>query len=137
VFNDGAFAPLTDKETAAFTRIPLVHGEPIRFGPDHERLVVRRPDGTLAIADEGEPVVHDAHRDDPALAFALARLADSPSDPTPIGVLRAVDHPVGIRETGARLAAARAELAPGTLDELLHAGDTWTVTYSESSTRRS
>ena len=72
-------------------------------------------------------MVHDAHRDDPAQAFALARLADSPSDPTPIGVFRAVDRPVGIAEAGAKLAEARHALEPGALDELLHAGDTWTV----------
>jgi 2-oxoglutarate ferredoxin oxidoreductase subunit beta len=127
VFNDGAFAPLTDKETAVFTRIPLRHGEPIRFGPDGERLVVRRADGSVAVADDGEPLVHDAHTDDPTLAFALARLAESPSEPTPIGVFRAVEHPIGIRETGEKLAAARAQLAPDALAELLHAGDTWTV----------
>jgi 2-oxoglutarate ferredoxin oxidoreductase subunit beta len=132
VFNDGAFAALTDKETAVFNRIPLAHGEPIRFGPDGEHGVARTADGTLkvvAVADAGEDalVVHDAHRDDPALAFALAGLAASPGDPTPIGVFRAVDRPVGITEASRKLAAARAALAPGALDALLHGGDTWTV----------
>jgi 2-oxoglutarate ferredoxin oxidoreductase subunit beta len=132
VFNDGAFAPLTDKDRAVFNRIPLEHGQPIRFGPEHEHGVARTADGTLEIvvvADVGDDalVVHDAHRDDPTLAFALARLAESPSDPTPIGVFRAVDRPVGISEAGRKLAAARANLAPGALDELLHGGDTWTV----------
>jgi 2-oxoglutarate/2-oxoacid ferredoxin oxidoreductase subunit beta len=121
VFNDGAFAPLTDKEQAVFNRIPLEHGEPVRFGPDGEHGVVRTPDGRLVVAAGDDPglVVHDAHRDDPAQAFALARLADSPSDPTPIGVFRAVDRPVGIGEAGAKQAVD--------LDDLLHAGDTWTV----------
>ena len=132
VFNDGAFAALTDKDRAAFNRIPLAHGEPIRFGPDGEHGVARDADGDLAIVsvdDVGEDalVVHDAHRADPTLAFALARLADAPTDPTPIGVFRAVDRPVGIAEVGRKLAAARADLAPGALDALLHAGDTWTV----------
>jgi 2-oxoglutarate ferredoxin oxidoreductase subunit beta len=121
VFNDGAFAPLTDKEQAVFNRIPLEHGEPVRFGRDGEHGVVRTPDGRLVVAAGDDPalVVHDAHRDDPAQAFALARLADSPSDPTPIGVFRAVDRPVGIAEAGAKQAV--------NLDDLLHAGDTWTV----------
>jgi 2-oxoglutarate ferredoxin oxidoreductase subunit beta len=121
VFNDGAFAPLTDKEQAVFNRIPLEHGEPVRFGRDGEHGVVRTPDGRLVVAAGDDPalVVHDAHRDDPAQAFALARLADSPSDPTPIGVFRAVDRPVGIAEAGAKQAVD--------LDDLLHAGDTWTV----------
>jgi 2-oxoglutarate ferredoxin oxidoreductase subunit beta len=132
VFNDGAFAALTDKDKAVFNRIPLVHGEPIRFGPDGEHGVARDADGALrvvAVADAGEDalVVHDAHRDDPTLAFALARLAASPGDPTPIGVFRAVDRPVGIAEATAKLAAARARLAPDALAGLLHGGDTWTV----------
>jgi 2-oxoglutarate ferredoxin oxidoreductase subunit beta len=132
VFNDGAFAALTDKETAVFNRVPLVHGEPIRFGPDGEHGVARGADGDLrivAVADAGEDalVVHDAHRDDPTLAFALARLADSPGDPTPIGVFRAVTRPVGIAEATPKLAEARANLAPDALEHLLHGHDTWTV----------
>jgi 2-oxoglutarate ferredoxin oxidoreductase subunit beta len=128
VFNDGAFAALTDKDTAVFNRIPLAHGEPIRFGPYGEHGVARGADGNLRIvAGEAALVVHDAHRDDPSLAFSLARLAASPGDPTPIGILRAVDRPVGIAEAGAKLAAARANLAPGALAQLLHSGDTWTV----------
>jgi 2-oxoglutarate ferredoxin oxidoreductase subunit beta len=132
VFNDGAFAALTDKDQAVFNRIPLVHGEPIRFGPDREQGVARDADGELtvvSVADVGEDalVVHDMHRDDPTLAFALARLAAAPSEPTPIGVFRAVTRPVGIRETGRKLAEARGALGPDALDRLLHAGDTWTV----------
>jgi 2-oxoglutarate/2-oxoacid ferredoxin oxidoreductase subunit beta len=129
VFNDGAFAPLTDKGVAVFNRIPLEQGQPIRFGPDGERGVARRPDGSLAIVDSARAdlVVHDAGLDDPTQAFALARLASSPNDPTPIGVFRSVERPVGSREAGRRLAAARAEMAPDALDSLLHAGDTWTV----------
>jgi 2-oxoglutarate ferredoxin oxidoreductase subunit beta len=129
VFNDGAFFALTEKDRAVFNRIPLVHGEPIRFGPDGEHGVARTAEGTLEIVagDRDDLVVHDAHRDDPTLAFALARLADSPNDPTPVGVFRAVDRPVGITEVGRKLAEARSRLAPGALTELLHGSDTWTV----------
>jgi 2-oxoglutarate ferredoxin oxidoreductase subunit beta len=132
VFNDGAFSALTDKETATFTRIPLQAGAPVRFGPEGERGVVRRPDGSLALVDvatagEDALIVHDPAADDPTSAFALARLAESPSEPTPIGVFRAVDRPVGGAEVGRRLSAAREGLDGQRLDELLHAGDTWTV----------
>jgi len=132
VFNDGAFAALTDKDRAVFNRVPLEHGKPIRFGPDGEHGVARAADGDLAIVavdDVGEDalVVHDAHRDDPAQAFALAKLADSPNDPTPIGVFRAVDRPVGIAEVSRKLAEAREGVGPDALERLLHAGDTWTV----------
>ena len=81
VFNDGAFDALRDKKQGAVNRIPLEHGKPIRFGVEGENGVVRGRDGVLriaAVADVGEDalVVHDAHRDDPSLAFALSRLVE-------------------------------------------------------------
>ena len=47
------------------------------------------------MADVGDDqlLVHDEHRPDPSLAFALSRLADQPTSPTPVGVFRAVDRP--------------------------------------------
>jgi 2-oxoglutarate ferredoxin oxidoreductase subunit beta len=79
------------------------------------------------VADVGEDalVVHDAHRDDPSLAFALSRLSSTPDGPTPIGIFRDVSRPVSGRELTRELLAAR----PGDdeLDSLLRAGDTWVV----------
>jgi 2-oxoglutarate ferredoxin oxidoreductase subunit beta len=119
VFNDGAFEALRDKKQGAINRIPLEHGKEIRFG---DRGVVRDPDGSLRIADSGEFVVHDAHREDPSLAFALSRLSLTPDGPTPIGIFRSVERPVWNRalEPSRRLGEAE-------LDELLGAGDTWTI----------
>jgi 2-oxoglutarate ferredoxin oxidoreductase subunit beta len=134
VFNDGAFAALTEKGSREAFQIRLEHGRPIRFGAGGERGVVRREDGSLAcaeVAEVGEAalVVHDAHHPDPTYAFALARLAAGPDAPTPIGVFRAVSRPVWGRELGAELAAARARVG---LDELAgvlrgSGAETWTV----------
>jgi 2-oxoglutarate/2-oxoacid ferredoxin oxidoreductase subunit beta len=130
VFNDGAFDALRDRAQGAVNRIPLEHGQPIRFGAEDERGVVRGADGDLAVvavSDAGEDalLVHDAHRDDPSLAFALARLADQPTGPTPIGVFRAVERP--LHGAAAARDADRAIADVTRLDALLHAGDTWTV----------
>jgi 2-oxoglutarate ferredoxin oxidoreductase subunit beta len=119
VFNDGAFDALRDKKQGAVNRIPLEHGKPIRFG---DRGVVRDPDGSLRIAGEGDFVVHDAHREDPSLAFALSRLSLTPDGPTPIGIFRSVGRPAWNRD----LPPAR-RLADADLDALLNAGDTWTI----------
>jgi 2-oxoglutarate ferredoxin oxidoreductase subunit beta len=43
IFNDGAFSALTDKQTRDASLIRLEHGEPIRFGADGERGVIRGP----------------------------------------------------------------------------------------------
>jgi 2-oxoglutarate/2-oxoacid ferredoxin oxidoreductase subunit beta len=133
VFNDGAFDHVTDRAQAQVNRIPLVDGEPIRFGPEGEHGVIAAGDGSLAVAavDEvGEErlVVHDAGREDPSLAFALARLGDLSSGPLPVGVFRSVTAPPWGEGLVARLRAARESVGDAELDELLHAGDTWTIT---------
>jgi 2-oxoglutarate/2-oxoacid ferredoxin oxidoreductase subunit beta len=130
VFNDGAFFALTEKETREQAQIRLVHGAPIRLGAHGERGVARGADGDLTIVDVAEAgedalLVHDAHRADPSLAFALARLADRPTEPTPIGVFRAVGRP--LHGAAAARHPDRAVAGVGALDALLHAGDTWTV----------
>ena len=77
---------------------PLVHGEPLVFGPDGASCVVQDGFGGLRIAetnqvDAAEIVVHDAHRESPAYAFALSRLSSQDLRYTPMGVFRSVEKP--------------------------------------------
>jgi len=128
VFNDGAFSALTEKEVKDENQIRLEAGQPIRFGRDGERGVARAADGGLEIvevasAGEDSLIVHDPGRTDPGLAFSLARLADDPSQPTPIGIFRSVERPAFGRN-GTPLPAPASE---SELEELLLRGDTWTV----------
>ncbi|MHB1711034.1 MAG: 2-oxoacid:ferredoxin oxidoreductase subunit beta [Acidimicrobiales bacterium] len=132
VFNDGAFAQITGKDHRSEMLIPLVHGEPIRFGADGERGVVQGPDGSMgivAVADVGESalLVHDEHRENPGLAFQLSRLARGPYEPTPIGIFRDVDR----SEYGERMTQQIDEIIQrkgrGDLASLLRSGSTWTV----------
>jgi 2-oxoglutarate ferredoxin oxidoreductase subunit beta len=130
VFNDGAFFNLTERDTREAMQIRLVHGEPIRFGADNQRGIARGSDGDLQLVEVAAVgadalLVHDAHRDDPSLAFALARLADRPTEPTPIGIFRAVERP--LHGAAAAHDSDRGVADLTALDELLHAGDTWTV----------
>jgi 2-oxoglutarate ferredoxin oxidoreductase subunit beta len=131
VFNDGAFDAVRGKG-GAHNQIHLQHGEPIRFGDENERGVVRSPDGGLEVvevADVGEDaiVVHDIHVQDPSHATALARLADSPTGPTPIGVFRDVKRTVYGSQRQEELKSAHAAATLADVDELLRAGDTWVV----------
>ncbi|MBK3525644.1 2-oxoacid:ferredoxin oxidoreductase subunit beta, partial [Streptomyces sp. MBT70] len=101
IFNDGAFDALKDKQQAQEALIRLEHGQPIRFGADGTRGVVRdRATGDLKVVtvtteNEADILVHDAHAASPTTAFALSRLADPDTlHHTPIGVFRSVDRPV-------------------------------------------
>jgi 2-oxoglutarate ferredoxin oxidoreductase subunit beta len=90
--------------------------------------VARAADGGLAIVDVAEVgaealIVHDPHRTDPGLAFSLARLAEDPTGPTPIGIFRDVERPVFGR-TGPAVAAAASDEE---LTELMLGSDTWSV----------
>ncbi|MGO9794105.1 MAG: hypothetical protein ACLP8S_32700 [Solirubrobacteraceae bacterium] len=84
-------------------------------------------DGALQIvdvADVGEKALltHDPGRDDPGLAFSLAKLSDDPTGPTPIGIFRDVSRHVYGRSVAQSEAASVDEL-----EKLLHEGETWTV----------
>ncbi len=132
VFNDGAFELVTGRSVRASNLIPLVHGEPIRFGENGDKGVVASRDGRLRIVDlndakDEELIVHDETREDPSLAFQLSRLARGPFEPTPIGVFRAVDHEdygTGVDE---QIAEAKSQAGPSDLWELLCSASTWTV----------
>jgi 2-oxoglutarate/2-oxoacid ferredoxin oxidoreductase subunit beta len=130
VFNDDAFIQVTGKETRQHNQIRLRQGEPIVFGPDGERAVVANPDGSMAIVPTeeagGRVVVHDAGREDPTTAFALARLAPSPTGPTPIGVFRDVAAPVYDDMVRDQVEAAKAAKQPD-LRALLESGNVWDV----------
>jgi 2-oxoglutarate/2-oxoacid ferredoxin oxidoreductase subunit beta len=132
VFNDGAFAAVTAKEARPNMLIDLKHGEPIRFGAEGQHGVLLNARGETEIvdvADVGEDrlLVHDEHRDDPSLAFALSRLADTPTVPTPVGVFRDVERPIYEGEVQRQLVGAQEQRGPGDLEALIGSGATWEV----------
>jgi len=129
IFNDGAWSPLTEKDTKAENALFLEQGKPLIFGKNrdqgirmngHQLEVVRLGDGV----DERELLVHD-ERDD-TLAFLLSTM-QPPKFPTPVGIFRAVErttYDVAINE---QLAQVKQRQGDGDLDELFARGDTWNV----------
>jgi 2-oxoglutarate/2-oxoacid ferredoxin oxidoreductase subunit beta len=131
IFNDGAFIALTSKGGGS-NRVYLEHGQPIKFGADKEKGVIMQQDGSLKIVDvngvgDDKLLVHDEHREDPSLAYALSRLASGPTMPTPLGVFRQIERPVYGDGMETQLRSAAEQQGPGELARLLTSGDTWTV----------
>ena len=76
-----------------------------------------------------EIVVHDAHVDDPAYAFALSRLSEQNLEHIVMGIFRQVSRPTYDDAARQQVAAAR-EAKPhdtAALQSLLRGKDTWTV----------
>ncbi len=137
IFNDGAFDAIKGNDTKADALIPLVHGEPIRFGVDGGKGLVRDKQSggvkVVEVADVGTDaiLVHDAYADDPSTAFAISRLTDSGYlNQSPIGIFRQVTRPTYDDQTRAQISAAQ-DAAPGEptarLEALVSGGDTWTI----------
>jgi 2-oxoglutarate/2-oxoacid ferredoxin oxidoreductase subunit beta len=132
VFNDDAFIALTGKDSKGLNQIRLEDGKPVVFGPSGERCVYVEFDGSLRIGETAEVpselvYVHDAHRQEPSIAFALAHLSTGPTHPTCVGVFRDVQRPVYGELMERQIEMATTKLGTGDLAKLLHSGDTWDV----------
>jgi 2-oxoglutarate/2-oxoacid ferredoxin oxidoreductase subunit beta len=132
IFNDGAFDVLKKPDTRDRALLRLEHGRPLRFGSDLDQGIRLSADGGLEIVDvaatgEDGILLHDAHRDEPSLAFMLSRLGNVDDGVTPIGVFRSVDRPTYDDQVRDQIDDARAAQGDGDLAELLASGDTWTI----------
>jgi 2-oxoglutarate ferredoxin oxidoreductase subunit beta len=132
IFNDGAFEPLKDASVRDDITVRLEHGQPIVFGAQQDKALVRGASGGFEVAavadvDPSRIVVHDARNPDPSQAFALSRL-DSPSfTHTPIGIFRQVERTSYDEALRDQVNQAIETQGPGDLAALLSSGDTWRI----------
>src|ERR1035437_3052548 len=125
IFNDGAFASLTDKDVKAEHQLVLEHGKPLIFGKNRDKGL-RMHGHSLEVVQlgkgvtENDLVVHDEN--DSALAFLLGLLGP-PQFPLPIGVFRAVERPTYESTLAGQMQAAIQQQGKGDLEELLSRGD--------------
>jgi 2-oxoglutarate ferredoxin oxidoreductase subunit beta len=142
IFNDGAFDAVKSPTTRDEAIIPLVQGEPIRFGAEGAaRGLVRDPaTGGVKVVEVGDGqgqvgaddlLVHDAHSPDPTTAFAISRLTDAGVlHQAPIGIFRQVARPTYddlARDQISRASAQATGSPTERLAALIGGGDTWTV----------
>ncbi len=129
IFNNGAWAHLTDPDTKPDNVLFLEHGQPMRFGKAMEkgiRLNGLTPEVVnVADVDEQELLVHDECATQPTLAYFLSRMGP-PDFPTPVGVFRAIRKPVYDQQLMAQVQSAREAHAPD-LNALYRQGDTWAI----------
>jgi 2-oxoglutarate/2-oxoacid ferredoxin oxidoreductase subunit beta len=132
IFNDGAWASLSDRELREENTLSLEHGQPLVFGKHRDKglrrnglafEVVTLGNGT----SEQDLVVHDERDPNPGYAFLLSRLDATPGMPTPIGVLRSVEAPAYEMQVAEQMRQVAEKKGKGDLGRLLRAGETWRV----------
>lgn len=132
IFNDKVHAGITNRDTRADNQLILKHGEPMIFGSGRNKGL--RLNGlSLEVVTIGENgvsekdiLVHDAHREDPTLAFLLSRLT-YPAFPVPMGIFRQVDVPTYEDAVHHQIDQVKAKKGTGDLQKLLTGKSTWTV----------
>jgi 2-oxoglutarate ferredoxin oxidoreductase subunit beta len=129
IFNDGAWAHLSDPDKRLENVLYLEHGKPMRFGKKEEkgiRLNGFTPEVVeVATVGEDQLLVHDECATEPTLAYFLSRMGP-PHFPTPVGVFRAIHKPVYSELLMQQVQAAQAQRPPD-LDALFRQGETWVV----------
>ena len=126
IFNDGVFDQVTDKKVRSDRTVDLRPGEPIVFGADGDRgLVIDGFDVKevpAAAAGVWDPTTRSA-----APGLMMAEIGRSGELPTPIGIFRQVHANVFESDVRGQVDRVRAKAGPGKLEDLIYAGDLWTV----------
>ena len=134
IFNDKAFAYMTEKDLRDDNQVLLRTGEPLTFGAKGKKGIRRTAGGRgLEVVELGGEItekdllVHDPTRENPAFAFELGRMIP-PDFPTPLGVFRSVEEETLEDRVWAQVNAAK-DRAGGEpdLEKLLRRAETWTV----------
>ena len=134
VYNDNEWVEVEDRKSRINAALVLEHGEPLVFGSEDRRRGIRIHDGIPTVVElrkDEDPIaagvaVHNERYLTPAYAFALASLK-RPEFPLPIGVFRAVETATYDALLQEQVAAAVVKHGVGSLHDLLHSGETWTV----------
>jgi 2-oxoglutarate ferredoxin oxidoreductase subunit beta len=133
IFNDGAYFPLTDKETKADNVLYLEHGKPMLFGANMDKgikldgfdpVIIDLNDGKHSINDVW---VHDELDPNPTRVFLLARFTDVPGIPTPVGVFRKFDKPTYDGDYHEQIDQITEKKGKGTYEKLMMGTGTWEV----------
>jgi 2-oxoglutarate/2-oxoacid ferredoxin oxidoreductase subunit beta len=131
IFNDGTWSHVTDRAIKEENMVSLEHGKPLIFGKNLDKgirmngmhpEIVHLGNGV----SEEDLLVHDAHTENPYLAFMLSRM-EPPHFPSPMGVFRDVQkasYSDGIVE---QIVASQSRQGSGNLRKLFFNAETWTV----------
>lgn len=129
IFNDKVHDAYTNRATRDESSVRLEEGAPMIFGKEKNKALgmdgFNLKVGTLGTdLNDSNVVKHDPTNDN--LIHALSNL-NAPDFPVPIGVIKKVQAPVYNEQLYAQLDEVKQNTGKGSFKDLLHSGDTWTV----------
>lgn len=130
IFNDGAFAPLTNKDTREDTVLKLEHDKPMIFGKEKKKGIRLEGNKPYAV-DIGKKwgisdiLVHDEK--DWIKASVLAHFTHETDLPEPVGVFYSVNAPIYEKMAVDQIQKAKDINGKGRIEDLLNSGNTWVV----------
>ena len=130
IFNDGAFASLTDRETKLETVLWLENNSPMVFGSEKNKGI-RLEGNTPKVIEIGDKwsiddvLVHD--ESDYVIASLLSNMTYNEDFPDPIGVLYAIEDTTYEDMMMDQINEAAKKKDKGTIQDIINAGDTWVV----------
>tara|TARA_B100001146_G_scaffold121796_1_gene106949 strand:- start:2485 stop:3498 length:1014 start_codon:yes stop_codon:yes gene_type:complete len=130
VFNDGAFASLTDREIKMETQLILENGKPMIFGRNQDKGLMLKGSKLEVISltkknSINEVMIHDEQNKIQGLL--LSELTYDKNYPTPMGVLYREEKPTYETMLHNQLATALKTRGKGDLDKLFNDSHTWEV----------
>ena len=130
VFNDGAFASLTDREIKMETQLILENGKPMIFGRNQDKGLMLKGSKLEVISltkknSINEVMIHDEQNKIQGLL--LSELTYDKNYPTPMGVLYREEKPTYETMLHNQLATALKTRGKGDLDKLFNGSHTWEV----------
>lgn len=133
IFNDGAYLPLTEKDSKPDNVVVLEHGKPLVFGANRNKgikldglnpVIIDLEDGKNSIND---CFVHDEFDDNPTRVFLLARFTDLPGFPTPVGVFRQFNKTSYDEDLMNQIKFLTEKKGKGSYEKLMFTENTWEV----------
>ena len=130
MFNDGAFANLTDRELKMETQLILEHGNPMIFGKERNKGMCLAG-AKLEVVEIGETssiddiLVHD--ETNKIQGLLLSELTHKDGFPTPIGIIYREEKPTYENLMYDQMDKAVNSQGEGDLDTLFRNSHTWKV----------
>ena len=130
IFNDGAFAELTEKETKAETQLILEHEQPMTFGiKNNKGLILDGANFKIVSIDKdysiNDILKHDMY--DKNLAMLLSEITYIPELPVPLGILYIEDKPTYEDMINEHIQQAIDINGKGDLEKLIIGNNSWEV----------